>query len=82
MKGMLWQEMERKTDWTAYYKGRKSWLSAYTQKFTFQKILYVIDRYLETEVKTGLQIAELGGGNSCFAGNLCNARNGSLGNRN
>lgn len=60
-----------KTDWTAYYKQKKSWVSAYTQQFTLEKILYALGRYAGTGGQKGLRIAELGGGNSCFAKKLC-----------
>ena len=56
------------TDWTAYYKEEKSWFSTFTQQFTLKEILHHIK---ENEP---LDLIELGGGNSCFAKELCNRR--------
>lgn len=60
------------TDWTAYYTQKRSWISTYTQQFTFRIIKNTIDKYiLRNHQKIALQVAELGGGNSCFAEQLC-----------
>lgn len=60
------------TDWTAYYTQKRSWFSTYTQKFTFHIIKNAIDKYiLKYHPEITLHIAELGGGNSCFAEQLC-----------
>lgn len=64
-----------RTDWTAYYKKKKSRFSAYTQQFTLEKIIGAIDRYSGKEAGKGLKILELGGGRSCFAEQICRMRN-------
>ena len=62
------------TDWTKYYSDKKSWFSTYTQQFTLRCVLDCISKYLDCNK---IDIMELGGGNSCFAADICkNARVG------
>lgn len=56
-------DREKSTDWTAYYSKPKSIFSVITQRFTLQKLIYFMEKY----VHTSADIMELGGGNSCFA---------------
>ena len=60
----------KQTDWTEYYRGKRSWFSTFTQKFTLEKIIECINDYTECQVEK-IKILELGGGNSCFAENIC-----------
>lgn len=59
----------KKTDWTAYYEKRKSWFSVHSQRHTLNILLDIIDTYCKKS--NGISIVELGGGNSCFAQNIC-----------
>ncbi len=68
-KSLFSDEITENTDWTKYYQKKKSWVSSFTQRYTLQRILDAIDKY--TEHKEGLDICELGGGNSCFCEKLC-----------
>lgn len=61
-------EIDRPTDWTKYYEQKKSWFSTYTQKFTLREIIRAINQYVGDK---DIDILELGGGNSCFAKNVC-----------
>ena len=61
-------KINRTTDWTKYYSNRKSWFSTYTQRFTLRCILNCILRYVDCDK---IDIMELGGGNSCFASDIC-----------
>ncbi len=64
------------TDWTAYYAKKKSWFSVFTQKYTFDIIKNsILDYILKFNPQCALHIAELGGGNSCFAEQLCKTLN-------
>lgn len=56
------------TDWTIYYKGKKSLFSKITQRFTLDIIVECIEKYV---TKKAVKILELGGGNSCFAEEIC-----------
>ena len=60
------------TDWTSYYNHKKNPLynmvSSYTQRFTLK---IIIDGFLNSRKNSHGKICELGGGNSCFAENLC-----------
>ena len=67
------REHMRKTDWTKYYENKKSWFSAYTQKFTLRIILQAMELYLDKN--RAIEVLELGGGNSCFAESICKAKN-------
>lgn len=58
------------TDWTEYYNKKKNIASSLTQKITLKKILYYMDKYCACD---GIELLELGGGNSCFATQICNA---------
>lgn len=65
------------TNWTAYYRQKKSWVSMHTQKMTMFHILNTIDKYIiqagfNNNVKRQVDIMELGGGNSCFVEGICN----------
>lgn len=62
-----------KTDWTSYYQGRKSFFSSFTQKYTLEKILDYFSRLTGQDPGDGKarRVMELGGGNSCFAGDFC-----------
>lgn len=62
-------EIMKDTDWTNYYESKKSWVSSFTQKYTLKKIFYVMGKYVRTDA--GIRICELGGGNSCFAAEIC-----------
>lgn len=64
--------LNESTDWTKYYQNKKSFFSSYTQKYTVERIIKVIDQYLINETES--KILELGGGNSCFAENICQNR--------
>lgn len=59
------------TDWDRYYHQKKSFFSVYTQRFTLELIEDAIDKYCSE----GTTLVELGGGNSCFAKNLCKDKN-------
>ena len=59
--------MGKATDWTTYYKKKKSFFSTHTQKYTERLILKAIDDYCSSEVR----ILECGGGGSCFATSVC-----------
>lgn len=61
-------EINAATDWTKYYSSKKSWFSTYTQQFTLKCILECIRKYLDCGK---IDIMELGGGNSCFAADIC-----------
>lgn len=63
------EEIQEKTDWTKYYEKKKSWFSTFTQKYTLQKIMDAFDKYIKTDLD--IRICEMGGGNSCFAGEIC-----------
>ena len=63
------------TDWTAYYRKKKSRFSAYTQQITMKIITGAVGRCCGKEEKNGLKILELGGGRSCFAGQVCRMQN-------
>lgn len=67
----------RKTDWTSYYRGKKSFFSTYTQRFTFDMLLSFFDDAASSFPNSAKEysLMELGGGNSCFAASLCNERN-------
>lgn len=57
-----------RTDWTSYYAGKRSVVSTLTQKCTLE----IIIKYLELSYKGDkIDILELGGGNSCFASQIC-----------
>lgn len=60
------RDQTKVTDWTAYYSKPKSGFSTFTQKFTLQKLLYYIEKYISNSA----DIMEFGGGNSCFAESL------------
>ena len=61
------------TDWNRYYSGKKSIFSTMTQRHTLKKILDAYD--FATNKKEGRNnIIELGGGNSCFAYDICKQR--------
>jgi putative flippase GtrA len=63
------------TDWTAYYKKKKSFFSTFTQKAT----LKILKKYINKTISSlnmeknndAFSLLELGGGNSCFADELC-----------
>lgn len=61
----------KKTDWTIYYSQKRSIFSSYTQKFTCDIIIQAMERYLYNK---NIRVAELGGGNSCFAEKICKER--------
>lgn len=64
--------IEDKTDWTNYYQKKRSVFSTITQRYTLNKI----QTYIQKFHKQGdLLILECGGGNSCFAKQLCDALN-------
>jgi len=56
----------KNTDWTQYYKKKKSFFSSYTQRFT----LFYIDREIERLGSSKISVLECGGGNSCFVHSL------------
>ena len=60
------------TDWDAYYHGKKSFFSTFTQRYTLDLILRLFDSAGKTT--TIKEVLELGGGNSCFADEFCNNR--------
>ena len=70
-KNMFSGESMKATDWSAYYKQKRNWFSTYTQRFTLEKILKAINDYVDDKDGNGIKIIELGGGNSCFAKNIC-----------
>lgn len=59
----------RVTDWDKYYSGKKSFFSSHTQKYTLKYIRDSIARYGIDNIS----VLECGGGNSCFAKQLCEA---------
>lgn len=61
--------IEEKTDWTEYYKKKKSFFSEFTQKYTLKIINNAITELNNNE--SPIRILELGGGNSCFANQIC-----------
>ena len=66
--------LKDKTDWTTYYKKKKSFFSTFTQKYTLEMIykFYKIAVYsLSEKEDSKYSVIELGGGNSCFADDLC-----------
>lgn len=63
---------EDKTDWTSYYKKKRSIFSTLTQQYTLNKIQFYIEKYFGNKQ---LDILECGGGNSCFAKQLCTLLN-------
>lgn len=63
----------KKTNWTAYYAKKKSWFSAHGQKYTLKIILCAMETFVKG-IKE-INILELGGGNSCFAKDICEAEN-------
>lgn len=65
-----------KTDWTQYYENKKSFFSTYTQRYTTAIINKTIKDYVAHD-KNGIMLCEFGGGNSCFAQNIC-SENDSL----
>ena len=71
IKNMFKGGVMKETDWTAYYKQKRNWISTYTQKFTLEKILQTINAYVSDKDSNGIKIVELGGGNSCFAKSIC-----------
>ncbi len=54
----------RATDWTAYYRRKKSIFSTITQKITMR---FLSKRFKEIGMDSHWSILECGGGNSCFA---------------
>lgn len=66
---MVDKKIIKKTDWTAYYEKKKSWFSTHSQKYTLRILLDVIDSYFNKN--DIIRIVELGGGNSCFAKDIC-----------
>lgn len=63
---------DRETDWTVYYQKKKSFFSAFTQRFTLQKILGILSDYMDGRE---ISILEMGGANSCFAEDICRSAN-------
>ena len=61
--------IRKSTDWTTYYEKDRGWFSMFTQGFTLNEIL----RYIRN-ISKGIDIIELGGGNSCFAKSICDSR--------
>lgn len=59
------------TDWTSYYGKKKSWFSTHTQKYTLEEIENAIRKYTAAKQGQPIRILELGGGNSCFAQQIC-----------
>ena len=59
------------TDWTSYYGKKKSWFSTHTQQYTLDAIENAIRRYTVAKDGEPIRILELGGGNSCFAQQIC-----------
>lgn len=62
------------TDWTKYYTQKRSFFSAYTQKFTLKEIITFFDYSLKSARMDKIDLIELGGGNSCFAENFLKQR--------
>lgn len=60
------RDRKKDTDWTAYYRKRKSWFSRFTQQYTIKELL--------THIRDDASVLELGGGNSCFAEDICKKR--------
>ncbi len=63
-----------KTDWTTYYERKRSFFSTFTQRSTLEMInkFYDMTGYASnTKSNSIYSVIELGGGNSCFAGNFC-----------
>ncbi len=54
--------MKNKTDWTEYYKSKKSWFSTVTQRCTIE----YLEKLLCDTNNTEWIVCECGGGNSCF----------------
>lgn len=57
---------DKATDWTKYYSRKKSRVSSFTQKYTLNELM----KYF----KDNVSVLELGGGNSCFAEDICNKK--------
>ena len=57
----------KETDWTKYYRNKKSWFSKVTQKVTMRQIKAYYMKYCGPNKS----ILELGGGNSCFIDGIC-----------
>lgn len=68
-KSLFSDEIIEKTDWTKYYKRKKSWISSFTQRYTLERILGAMNEYVNTDSE--IRICEMGGGNSCFAAKIC-----------
>lgn len=60
--------MKKETDWTSYYKKKKSFFSKITQKSTLKYLISYFN-LIENEKKC-IKTVEMGGGNSCFAEEL------------
>lgn len=60
----------KETDWTNYYKKRKSYISSITQRIT---IGYLIKVLTKCGMRDQWRVMELGGGRSCFATDISNA---------
>lgn len=59
---------DKKTDWTLYYQSKPSIFSKFTQRFTLKRINRIIQSFCGNN---GVDLLELGGGNSCFAEKVC-----------
>lgn len=68
-KSLFSDEIIERTDWTQYYKGKRSWISSFTQRYTLESILVAMNEYVNNE--SDIRICEMGGGNSCFAIKIC-----------
>lgn len=71
---VLDERANRKTNWTKYYQQKKSFFSTYTQRFTLKKIFDCMNQSIDDRCDD-IKVMELGGGNSCFAKEICNQRN-------
>lgn len=71
-KSLFSEEIVNSTDWTQYYEKKKSWVSTWTQRYTLRCIKSSINKYVSIS-RDYIDICELGGGNSCFAKEVCNS---------
>ena len=65
----------KETDWTMYYKRKKSVFSRMTQRHTLNYIFYFLNTVIQDRGQKDdsekISIIEAGGGNSCFAEEIC-----------
>ena len=59
------------TDWTTYYGKKRSWFSKFTQQYTQREIENAIQKCAAQNGGEPIEILELGGGNRCFAEQIC-----------